>query len=308
MITLMYHNVLAAPNTRWPVAAEQVTEATFRDHIRRLRPRLLHPTAVQEAWRQARQPEGVLVTFDDGAFGVGRAARILAENGGAGVAFVCPGAVECGLWFYRLAAGLVNTRREEIEWEGTRFYVRSDEEKREAYRTWSPGLFELPPEDRDARLAEILAALEVSGVAPPEELRLLDRAGLREAASTGGMLFASHSWSHPSLVNLGDAELEGELGQAEAWLEASGLPTLPWFAFPRGRHNPAVRKAVAARYEAAFGMYAAEASPGVVPRVYLRESDRSGWRFWFKTAFDGGLYARHQQRVMARPAASHVDD
>jgi peptidoglycan/xylan/chitin deacetylase (PgdA/CDA1 family) len=288
MFTLLYHNILRAPEGRWPVAYRAVTLPIFERHIHRLRKRLLHPLEAQEALQKGRTPRGTLVTFDDGAAGIEAAAQVLAQYGSAGVAFVCPGALEKGLWFYRLADALTRASRETLDWRTFQLPLREPKEKRNAYNALSKYLFPLPEAERDAQIAEISGLLQPAGETP-ENLRILDRAGLCRTAETGGMLFANHSWSHPNLTTLPPEELRREIEEADCWLAASGLPTLPWFAFPRGSHNPAVRAAAAKVCSALFGATPYEPEPGVLPRTSLYEMDGRPLRFALKTTLDGRL-------------------
>ncbi|MEP7294389.1 MAG: polysaccharide deacetylase family protein, partial [Chloroflexota bacterium] len=85
MLTLLYHNILTQPADDLPLASYQVTLAQFRQQITRLRSRLLDPRDVQEAILRGRRPDGVLITFDDGASGVLDASHALAEIGAVGL-------------------------------------------------------------------------------------------------------------------------------------------------------------------------------------------------------------------------------
>lgn len=295
MLTLLYHNILPIPEDRWPVAYRAVTLPLFEQHIHRLRKRLLHPLEVQERLTKGQAPKGVLVTFDDGASGILEAARVLAQHGAAGVAFVCPGAVQSGLWFYRLADALARASSDRLRWQEHDLPLTNPTEKRSAYKALSRHLFPLPAETRDAQLVEIIACAQPLGEGPLPNLTILDHAGLCRVAETGGMVFANHTWSHPNLVALPPEEQAREIGEAERWLQASGLPTLPWFAFPRGEHDARARQAVVRAGLRAFGATPYEPAAGVLPRVSLYEMDGNPLRFALKTTLEGRLMGLHER-------------
>jgi Polysaccharide deacetylase len=292
VLTLLYHNVLCAPADDLPVARKQVTIETFRRHLYRFRKNLLHPSKVHDQLTRGQIPRGVLISFDDGAAGIIEAGQALAETGAVGIAFICPGAVKKGLWFYQLADALARTMVSRLQWSGFDLPVTLPSEKREAYGVLSRELFHLPAVSRDACLTEIKSVLQIPPAKPVPPLATLDEDTLCRAANTDGLIFANHSWSHPNLVKLPFAELEYEVEAAQAWLEASGLPVLPWFAFPRGNHDARVRKMVARYCAVSFGASAYEHEADVQPRTYICELDANPIRFIAKTAWEGRLRRR----------------
>jgi hypothetical protein len=293
VLTLLYHNVLCAPADDLPVARKQVTIETFRRHLHRFRKNLLHPSKVHDQLTRGQIPRGVLVSFDDGAAGIIEAGQALAEIGAVGVAFICPGAVKNGLWFYQLADALVKTTLSRLQWSRFDLPVTSPSEKHAAYKVLSRELFDLKEGSRrEACLADIKSALRISPGKPAPSLTTLDELTLRHAANTGGLLFANHSWSHPNLIKLPSDELKYEIEAAQAWLECSGLPVLPWFAFPRGNHDARVRKMVARYCAVSFGANAHEHESDVQPRTYICELDANPIRFFAKTACEGRFRRR----------------
>jgi hypothetical protein len=232
-------------------------------------------------------PDGFLVTFDDGAAGIVEAGKILAQLGTAGVAFICPGALRSGLWFYRLADGLSRTPVPRLIFRRFNLSLATATDRFDAYRALSTELFDASCAVRDELLAELLDTMELPTGDPNPALTTLDETGLHRAAETGGLFFANHSWSHPNLVNLSATELEREIGAAQSWLEESGLPILPWFAFPRGTHDARVRRAVASVCPIAFGASASKSEAQVLPRTYLCQADSNRLRFAAKTAWRG---------------------
>jgi Polysaccharide deacetylase len=297
MLTLMYHNILTGPANDLPVAKSQVTLETFRRHMLRLRHELLNPFEVHSNLIAGRVPRGVLVTFDDGAVGVIDAGRVLAELGALGVAFICPGAIAEGLWFYKLADALVRTTVEQLRWRQLNLVLTGARERLVAYRALSPLLFEMSPMARDEELRDIVDGLHVSPEQRTSALATLDEVTLRQAQATGGLVFANHSWSHPNLVGLPQNELVREVEEADLWLRSSELPTLPWFAFPRGAHDGRVRKVVSRYCPLAFGASAYENGKSVFPRTYICELDAKLMRFALKTAWGGRIGSLVARRI-----------
>jgi peptidoglycan/xylan/chitin deacetylase (PgdA/CDA1 family) len=289
MLTLLYHNIVSAPVRYVPLASAQVTASTFRKHLARFRGRLLDPFDVHEQLINGKTPRGFLITFDDGAAGIVEAGRILAELGARGVAFVCPGALASGLWFYRLADALMRASVSRISWRDSDLETSSRVDKLKAYKVISGVLFDYAERERDACLERIIDDLRVSAEPTLPSLTTLNEASLREAERTGGLVFANHSWSHPNLATLPQEELSREIEQAHSWLVSSGLPTVPWFAFPRGTHDSHVRSEVARWCPVAFGANALENEEAVWPRTYLCELDSNPVRLAAKTAWEGRL-------------------
>ena len=289
MLTLMYHNILTGPANDVPVAENQVTLETFRRHMLRFRRELLNPLEVHAQLNVGKIPRGVLVTFDDGALGIIDAGRVLAELGALGVAFICPGAIAGGLWFYKLADALVRAAPQQLRWRQFDLALVGRPERLVAYRSLSRVLFEMSPVARDEALWEIVDGLHVSPAPPTASLATLDDVTLRQAQATGGLVFANHSWSHPNLVGLPQTELVSEVEKADHWLRSSELSTLPWFAFPRGTHDGRVRDVVAGYCPVAFGATAYETGTGVFPRTYISELDANPLRFALKTIWGGRL-------------------
>lgn len=290
MLTLLYHNIVSARVACVPVASAQVTASTFRKHLARFRGQLLDPFDVHEQIVNGKRPRGVLITFDDGAAGIVEAGRLLAEVGARGVAFVCPGALTSGLWFYRLADALISTTVSTIRWQDSSLETTTGTDKLRAYKVMSRVLFDFAPVERDLRLEHIIGDLRVSGEPTLSCLTTLNEASIQEAKQTGGLVFANHSWSHPNLTTLSPKELSHEIEHAQSWLASSGLPMVPWFAFPRGSHNRHVRTEVARCCPVVFGADAFEREAnGVWPRTYLCDLDSNPLRLAAKTVWEGRL-------------------
>jgi hypothetical protein len=290
MLVLLYHNVLTQPMPGLPVTAYQVSLALFEQQIARLRDQILHPREVEEQLLKGRQPRGVLVTFDDGAAGIVEAGQVLASVGKQGVAFVCPDACQRGLWFYRLVEAVIHTSVETITWRGKTLPLVTPKEKVAAYRVFSPALFSMDPAARDAELVEIVRLLQPVAAPPCAALTILDQDGLARAAQTGGLLLGNHSWSHTDLSSVSEPVVRQEVEQAAAWLAGSGLPTISWFAFPRGRYDETTLKIVREFHPLCFGADARESIKQVIPRTPINSLDANRWRFAAKTSWQGWFY------------------
>ncbi len=83
--------------------------------------------------------------------------------------------------------------------------------------------------------------------------RCTDEAGLRMALEFPGLTLGAHTWSHPNLSTLPDAELGPELARPREWLSRFGERVLPVLTYPYGRAGARVeREAEAAGYRAAL--------------------------------------------------------
>ena len=73
------------------------------------------------------------------------------------------------------------------------------------------------------------------------------------AAATSGITLGSHTWSHPNLCTLTEAEIEAELTRPLEWLESRFDATVPWLTYPYGLFNSKVERATArVGYRGAF--------------------------------------------------------
>jgi len=92
------------------------------------------------------------------------------------------------------------------------------------------------------------------GTSLPDEFGTVSEADLEAALRLPGVSLASHSWSHPNLTELDDADLEAELTRPLEWLETRFAgSTIPWLAYPYGIADGRVAEAAAtAGYEAAL--------------------------------------------------------
>lgn len=311
MLTLMYHNILRESVGRIPIASGQVLLKDFRRQIKLLRKWIVHPVEAHAKLSKGEEPAGVLITFDDGAAGLRDAAECMMEFGVAGVAFVCPGAIEDGLWFYKLAEALVRSRRERFTWQGADFRLWVEEELQSCYTAISRELAKIPGEARQEALKEVVEELSPCRKEQPG-LKILDGDGLRKTAETGAVYFANHTWSHPELTAMGAAEAKREIFDAQLWLNESGLPVVPWFAFPRGNFNGEVAEIARAAGLISFGANRWEEGAGIKPRTGIYRKDGNLLRFGTKLGLGilrserKGQVPQTGPDVLRSPATIHI--
>lgn len=125
--------------------------------------------------------------------------------------------------------------------------------------------------DREVRaLAEIRG---VRAVEPPTWARCASETDLVAAIASSRLTLASHTWSHPNLTRLTDAELASELEQPREWLDRFGDRMLPIVSYPYGLADDRVQNAArVAGYAAGFKITGGWTSPALggrfdVPRL-----------------------------------------
>ena len=117
--------------------------------------------------------------------------------------------------------------------------------------------------------------LAAEAAAYPSELATMDWAALREVVERG-VEVGSHTVSHPHLTRLSDGELEAELRDSRALLEAELARPCRFLAYPYGENDGRVREAARrAGYEAAFALRERfdGADPFGLPRVDFYRKD-----------------------------------
>lgn len=90
------------------------------------------------------------------------------------------------------------------------------------------------------------------------------------SARDAGVRIASHSWAHHDLTTLSEAECTRDLRESRELLEDLLGEPVPYLAYPRGRHNEAVRRAAdKAGFTSSFALpeHKEPEGPQSVPRV-----------------------------------------
>lgn len=119
------------------------------------------------------------------------------------------------------------------------------------------------------------------GIASPPR-RLMDWPTIRGLAAEG-VIFGSHTVSHPDLNALTPAALDAELGRSGQAIEAHLGTPADHFAPPYGLANSAVRAAIAARYRTSAGTRLGQATMTArsddLPRIEMFYfTDVARWR------------------------------
>ncbi len=223
-LILAYHDVV--PDGA-PIAGEaslHVPRRRFAEHLDVISRRadVVSLRDLFERTAQGRRPR-VAITFDDAYRGTVTAGiEELVSRGLPATVFVVPGRLGGrGFWWDLLA---------------------------------DPSTGELPPGARDEALGpqagrqeEVLAwagtvGLPVFPGLPPHALSASE-AELERAAGEPGITVGSHTWSHPNLARLSDAECAEEIERSVAWLEARFSSFIPWISYPYGYESPAACRA-----------------------------------------------------------------
>jgi peptidoglycan/xylan/chitin deacetylase (PgdA/CDA1 family) len=254
---LVYHRVCDPAEATGTPHVLSATPEAFEIQMRYLARHYAPVTAddVAAALRERRPlpPRAVLLTFDDGYWDVLTTAwPILRRHALPALLFVAtayPGAARC-FWWDELFLWCRSATADAIQVPGLgHLPLRTDAERRAAYRHLHTLMRFLPPLELSARLLEVrqwLGAPEVAtrSVLTWDEIRTL---------AAEGLAVGSHTRHHAALPHLTDAQLAEELHGAHRDLEREVDRPAPLFAYPFGRVDArAVPVLRALGYSAAF--------------------------------------------------------
>ena len=140
----------------------------------------------------------------------------------------------------------------------------------------------LAPETRERALVEargidacVRTMIRTSAAELPEWARCATEHDFDAALATSRITLASHTWSHPNLTQLTDAELATELARPREWLARYGDRALPVISYPYGLADARVQRAAReAGYRAGFMITGGWTSPPIgerydVPRLNI---------------------------------------
>jgi peptidoglycan/xylan/chitin deacetylase (PgdA/CDA1 family) len=202
----------------------------------------------------------LLITFDDAYRGaVQHGLPALTCRGAAAVVFTAPAMLGCArTWWDRLAPSYV--QRSERHW---------DRRREELLAPPASGLQERVVALEGERAAEARAPSAHGEAGHP--LGIATVAEVADACGRGGVWLGCHSLRHACLPSLTGPELREEITRAREWLASSGLPWLPWHAYPYGRWSDGVVQALREHeYTQAFRVDAAPLAshdPLLAPRI-----------------------------------------
>ena len=249
---LAYHNII--PDEAGPTgdSSLHLPLSHFREQLDRLS--VTHKIVTLDALLTPAQSESrprAAITFDDAYRGATRLAiPELAERGLPATVFVSPGLLgEAGFWWDRVA---------EADGVGLDPAIR--------FRALT---------EFSGRQETILERMTGSDVSNPDLLPATPE-DLAAAVSMPGMTLASHSWTHPNLTRLSEADLRDELRRPRDWLAEhhGGHATLDHLSFPYGIWDERVAEtALQVGYESLYAITGGLVSPSAIsarPRVLPR--------------------------------------
>ncbi len=224
-LILAYHNVVPDGDPLWGERSIHIRRSLFEGHIEalerigRIVPLLELVTGSEVL--SADRPLFAL-TFDDAYRGAVKAIRsILVPRGIPCTVFVNPGLMgHSSFWWDSLAQRFGG----EIP---AQFRQRCLEEFRGEYakiRAWMKG---------EGMEMDLPAS---GGYRPPTRQDILDLHALAPRVQLG-----SHTWSHPNLSRLSEAEREDELVKSREWLESLGAEASSIVAYPYGLTDASVQ-------------------------------------------------------------------
>lgn len=97
-------------------------------------------------------------------------------------------------------------------------------------------------EGRDEAVREFAARSGLRGRVLPEHMTCATEDQLRAAASAG-VVYGSHTWSHPFLPALAQADVRRELVTSREWLTRRFANVVNWLAYPYGGVSPEAAEA-----------------------------------------------------------------
>ena len=251
-LILAYHNVVPDGETTAGERSLHIPRRDFAAHLDVLR--ATHdvvPLADLLTPADAPRPRAA-ITFDDAYRGALTAGvRELAARGLPAPFFVVPGGVGGeGFWWDALTPPFEDGPPAGLRAEALARGRGEDTAVRGIARQQGMRTYDLPAHARPAGEAELHAA-----------------------ASIPGITFGAHTWSHPNLARLSEAELPAELDAPLRWLrERFPSAAIPWLSYPYGLATAAVARAAAAcGYAGALridgGWLRGPADPFALPRL-----------------------------------------
>jgi len=231
-LVLAYHNVLPDGEALTGSANLHLPQRDFAQHLDILGAShdVVPIGEIFEASSRSTRPR-VVITFDDAYAGCLTAGvDELSKRGMPATIFTAPGLLGLTPWWDELAEPVTGV---------------------------------VPDDVRDQALTELRGQQEmVVGSAPAtthvvQQRRRLPLIGtepqLAAAAATPGITLGSHTWSHPNLCALDEAEIQSELTRPLEWLRSRFDSAVPWVSYPYGFFNSTVaRLAANAGYRGAF--------------------------------------------------------
>jgi len=225
-------------------------------------------------------PNATVITIDDGYRDVYEVAfPLLKDFGFPATLFAITDFLDekCWLWTDLMRYVLLNTKSDYVKIEfknGIKIEAKLSDrlQKLELANRINSQLKRLPNEQKDARIKEIAAALQVKipPLPPPDYAPISWQQALEMEA--GNLQIESHTVTHPILTNVNQTELDFELQTSKQRLEMVLNKKIEHFCYPNGGFNEAVQKSVEkAGYKSAvttaFGFNERQANQFLLNRV-----------------------------------------
>lgn len=298
---LMYHSIAENPAATSDGIGVSQSKAVFEAHMRELA-RRFQPVTIERIARFASgeadlPPRAVAVTFDDGFLdNYELALPILRRYGIPATFYILAGAVDRAAppWYCRIRRAFSRTPK--ADWvdplSGRRFSLAAPGPKQEALQyAWDAGAAMT-----GARQEEFVRGVEkdLETFLPAAEAPMMtwDQVrGLRKAGHIAG----AHTMSHPNLAHIPPDEVEREVSQSKARLEAELGEPVDHFSYPHPALNPqwnaATTEALArAGYKSAAlttsGLVRRGDSPLALRRIYAADDLRQ-WEWNLEITFLG---------------------
>lgn len=231
-LVLAYHNILPEGASACGDSSLHLPQREFGRQLDALAQS--HEVVALETLLSGQPSSGaarMIITFDDayaGAVTVG--VEELRKRKMPATIFVAPALLGTVPWWDVLA----ESKRGAVPDDLRRHALDILAGKAEAILPWAEANFHLP-----AR------AKNLPRIATESELSL--------TVTTPGITLGSHSWSHPNLTALTEADLESELVRPFQWLNTRFSTVVPCLSYPYGLFNEAAQRfAASAGYLAAF--------------------------------------------------------
>jgi peptidoglycan/xylan/chitin deacetylase (PgdA/CDA1 family) len=256
MRAVVYHGIVERRDPDDFFAAKMFAEIRdFEQQVavisRRWQPLTLAEVHQHLAERRPFPPRAVHVSFDDGYRNTLTAAEILDRHNVPWTLFVVTAAVLDGYrpWHSRLADAVIQAGRVRRE-DGSVVDLSTIDSGWGFEREVKAEVMEVPAAHLEAALARVLALPGMPDSVPHqwpylnlEELRQLHHAGVE---------IGNHSARHVNLVRCNDAELNSEIEDSRARLEAMLGAHVRFFAYPDGRFDRRVAQAVRRSHDLAM--------------------------------------------------------
>ncbi len=246
LLILMYHGVIPAAGDRptSPPYWHQLPVADFRrqmEWVARKYRVLPLDEALAGLLGGTLPPRACAITFDDGFLNDRTTALPVLESLRLpATVFLATGVIGTDrvLWPDRLQLAFARTAAGAADLSALglgRLPLATPDERGAAAAACANRLKDLPRAEKDARLAELLAALGEDRVADPGDFRMLTWDDVRAMEASGLVRFAAHTVTHEILSRLPDDEVASQVRDSheEVTRRLGNAPRV--FAYPNGR-------------------------------------------------------------------------